>query len=80
MGYMAYVKVKVTAHARKEVVEKVSSDTFKMSVKEKAERNMANMRVKELLAQTLNVPVKHIRLISGHTSPSKIFSIQDYDI
>lgn len=72
-----FIKVKVIAGAKKETFEKVKSDTFKISVKEKAERNMANNRVKEILVNELAIPLNKIRLISGHTSPSKIFSIHD---
>lgn len=70
-----FVKVKVIAGAKKETFEKVNSDSFKISVKQKAERNMANNRVKEILVNELNISSARIRLISGHTSPSKIFSI-----
>jgi uncharacterized protein YggU (UPF0235/DUF167 family) len=72
-----YIKVKVTPNARKESFEKIKVDTYKMSVREKAEMNMANRRVTELLAENLGLPINKIRLISGHHSPSKIFSISD---
>jgi len=70
-----YIKVKVQAGAKKEKVEKKNKDTYNISVKEKAERNMANTRVCEIMAQTFNISVKNIRIISGHQSPSKILSI-----
>lgn len=72
-----YIKVKVIAGAKKETFEKIKADTFKISVKEKAERNMANNRIKEILSNELVIPLNKIRLISGHTSPSKILSILD---
>lgn len=72
-----YIKVKVTVNAKKETFEKINQDTFKISVKQKAERNMANNRIKEILSENLNLPLSKFRLISGHTSPSKIFSIQE---
>ena len=70
-----YVKVRVTAGAKKEALERVSVDTFKVSVKEPAERNMANTRVRELMAREFAVPVAKVKLVSGHHSPSKILSI-----
>lgn len=70
-----YIKVRVLAGAKKEKIEKKTKDTYYISVKEKAERNMANRRVCEIMASLLEIPVKSIRIISGHQSPSKILSI-----
>lgn len=70
-----YIKVRVIAGAKKESLEKKTKDTYYISVKEKAERNMANRRVCEMMAIVLKVPVKSIRIISGHQSPSKILSV-----
>ena len=58
-----------------ESIIKVSKDTFKISVKEKAERNIANLRIREVLAEYFTLPICKIRLASGHHSPSKIFDI-----
>ena len=70
-----YIKVRVNASAKKEKIEKKTKDTYYISVKEKAERNMANRRVCEIAANLLEVPVKSVRIISGHQSPSKILSV-----
>lgn len=70
-----YIKVRVHAGAKKETFEKVSDDHFKVSVKEKAEMNMANRRVVKLLSDFLRINEKRVRLVSGHHSPSKIFDI-----
>lgn len=72
-----YLKVRVTAGSKKETLEKTKDDTYKISVKQPAERNMANNRIRELLAENLSLPIEKVRLISGHTSPSKIFSIYE---
>ncbi len=72
-----YVKVCVIAGAKKESVEEVSAGHFKISVKEPAERNLANRRIVELVAAHYKIPPKQARIISGHTSPSKILSIPD---
>jgi uncharacterized protein YggU (UPF0235/DUF167 family) len=74
-----YIKIKVNAGAKKESFEKISEDHFACSVKEKAERNMANGRVRELVALHFGVPTGKTKIISGHHSPSKIFSV-DIDI
>ncbi len=70
-----YIKIKVTAGARKEKLTQISEDHFEISVREKAERNMANVRVREMIADFFVVPVGKTKIISGHHSPGKIFSV-----
>jgi uncharacterized protein YggU (UPF0235/DUF167 family) len=70
-----YVKVKAIPGSKKENFEKISDDTFKISVKEKAQANMANKRVLELLSDHFKVPTRKLRIINGHHSPSKLISI-----
>lgn len=70
-----YIKVRVQAGSKKEVFQKVSEDHFEITVKEKAERNMANKRVLEIVASHFKIPFGKIRIVSGHHSPSKILSV-----
>jgi len=70
-----YIKVKVKAQMKKESFEKKSDDHFEISVKEKAERNMANTRVVEMVAEYFNVSRKRVRIVSGHHNPSKLLSV-----
>lgn len=70
-----YIQVRVTAGAKKELIEKVGENRLRISVKEKTERNQANRRVQALVAEYAGVPVKQARLINGHTSRTKLFSI-----
>ncbi len=70
-----YVKVRVMAGVKKEAIERVSKDAFKLSVREPAERNMANTRVRELIAREFSISVAKVKIISGHHSPSKILSV-----
>lgn len=72
-----YLKLKVKTKAKEDTIEKIKVDEFRVAVKVKAERNMANRRVIELLAEYLKIPVNKIRLVSGHTSSSKIVSIAE---
>ena len=72
-----YIKVRVIAGAKKERIEEKDAETLLISVKEPAERNLANGRVLELLADWFKVRVQDVRLVSGHHSPSKIVSIPD---
>ena len=72
-----YIKVHVVAGAKREVFLKKAGDLYEIAVREPAERNMANRRVLELVARDLQVPVGRVRIVSGHHSPSKIFSVID---
>lgn len=70
-----YIKVKVQASSKKEKVENKGENRYLISVKEPAERNLANTRVCEIIASVYNINPKSIRIISGHQSPSKILSV-----
>jgi uncharacterized protein YggU (UPF0235/DUF167 family) len=72
---MQYIHAKVTASAGKESWKKKSVDHFEISVKEKAERNMANSRVLELVASHFKVPINKVRIVNGHHHPSKLLVI-----
>lgn len=74
---MKYIHCKVTAGVKKEVFKQKSEDHFEISVKEKAERNMANARVLELVAEYFKVSVNKVRIINGHKHPSKLLIIED---
>lgn len=70
-----YVRVSVRPDAKKEAVIRTDDTTYSIAVREPAERNLATMRVRELLAEELSVPLGKVHLISGHRSPKKLFSI-----
>lgn len=74
---MRYIHVKVIAGVRKESFKQKSEDHFEISVKEKAERNMANARVLELVAGYFKVPKNKVRIVNGHRHPSKLIVIED---
>lgn len=72
-----YIRIRVSANAKKETFIKLGEDSFSVSVKEKALQNRANARILELVAEHYGVNPKQIRIISGHHSPGKILSIPD---
>ena len=72
-----YIHVKVTAGASRESLKKKKEDHFEVSVKEKAEMNMANTRVLELVASHFKVPANKVRIVNGHHHPSKLLIIED---
>jgi len=82
---MSYIHVAVIAGARKEKFKpcrsratgQESKDHFEISVKEKAERNMANARVLELVALHFKIPISKVRIVNGHRHPSKLLVIEE---
>ncbi len=74
------IRVKVRAGAKKETVVSKSEEQLSVSVMEKAERNLANKRLIELLAEYYGLPENKIRIVRGHKAPSKIVSIGGNDM
>lgn len=70
-----YIKVRAKPDAKNESLQQKSPDHFEISVREPAEQNRANIRIREILARYFGLSLTKVRLISGHHSPSKIFSI-----
>lgn len=70
-----YIRVRVVPGARREQVFKKTDTEYEMTVKEPAQQNFANRRVKELLAHQLGIKEDRVRLVTGHHSPSKLFDI-----
>jgi len=69
------IKVRVTPKARREHFEKVSDSEFKAAVKEPAERNQANSRVQQLVAEHFNLPVTSVRFLTGVRGKVKTFDV-----
>lgn len=70
-----YIKVRIKTGSKREIIKKISEDHFEVSVREKAERNLANTRVREIIAEELGLSIRKVRIIKGHHSPSKILSV-----
>lgn len=68
------IKIKVTAHAKHDSIEKTQKG-LNVTVRAKAENNMANDRVRELLAIHFEVPIKMVRIVSGHKTSNKTIEI-----
>ena len=76
---MMYIKVVVNANSKKESFIQKNKDHFEISVKEKAENNMANKKIIELLASYFKVPMGKVRIINGHHHPHKLL-VLDADL
>ncbi|MBI2046473.1 MAG: DUF167 domain-containing protein [Parcubacteria group bacterium] len=72
-----YIRVNAIAGAKKESVKEIGENRLEIAVREPAERNMANKRITELVAAYCGVPPKAARIINGHHSPHKMFSIHE---
>lgn len=74
---MFYIKVLVYADSKKEKIILKKKDFFEIYVKEKAQRNMANNRILELLSLYFKISKNKIRIINGHHHPSKLLVIEE---
>jgi uncharacterized protein YggU (UPF0235/DUF167 family) len=70
-----YIRVHVVAGAKRERVTKVNQTEFQIAVREPRERNMANHRVRELIADAFQISVAKVKLLTGHRSSTKMISI-----
>ena len=69
-----YIKVFVTPGARRESVEE-KGEVLAISVREPAQGNRANERVRALVASRLHVPLEKVRILTGHRSRGKMLSV-----
>lgn len=70
-----YVRVHAVPDARKERVEE-KEGSLTIWVKEPAAQNLANRRIRELVAQHYGVGVERVRMLTGHRSSSKMYSVE----
>lgn len=70
------LKTKVTAHAKHDSIEKTTKG-LAITVRAKAENNMANDRVREMLSMHFEVPLNKVKIIRGHKMSSKTIEIID---
>jgi uncharacterized protein YggU (UPF0235/DUF167 family) len=74
---MTTVMVMVYASARKEAIQKTDEHEYTVFVREPAQRNMANTRVREIIAREYKVPASSVTILTGHHSPKKRFVIKN---
>jgi len=70
-----YIKVRVYPKSKKEEFIQISPNRFEIKVKEKAERNIANLRIREILAENFETELGNVKIVNGHHSPLKLISI-----
>lgn len=72
-----YLRVHVVPGARRETVTEEKDGSLSICVREPAEGNRANVRVRELVALRLVLPLEKVRILSGHHSPGKLLTIDN---
>jgi uncharacterized protein YggU (UPF0235/DUF167 family) len=71
-----HIRVHMEAGARREKITKIHETEFNIAVREPRTRNLANTRMRELLAQTFSVPLSKVQLLTGHRSSTKMVGIE----
>lgn len=69
------IELKVITRAKKEIVEKISENSYRVKVTAPPEKGKANKRVIELLSKEFKVSKQDIRIVSGDTSNRKTIEI-----
>lgn len=72
-----YVRVHVLPNTKKERIIRENENTFVIAVREPAERNLANKRICNILATEFGVETRCVHILTGHHSPSKLFTIDN---
>ena len=75
---MSYLKVQVMPGAKRERVEEKGA-ALVIAVREPAQGNHANRRVREIVAERSGVPLARVRIVAGHHARSKMLSIRYND-
>jgi len=69
-----YIKVYVTPDSRRERVEEVD-EYLHITVREPAQGNHANNRVREIVAMRFSVPLWKVAILTGHHSRGKMLVV-----
>ncbi len=69
------IEARVITRAKKEAVEKISENSYRVKVALPPEKFKANKRVIELLSKELGIKKRDIRIVSGEASSRKIVEI-----
>lgn len=68
-----YIHVKVKTKQKKEYIKELKPQYFEVSVKEKAEKNLANKRILKILQKYFKT--QKVKIINGYQSPNKLISV-----
>ena len=74
------LRVRVSRGARRSEVVGRLGDAWKLRVRSAPERGRANDEVTDLLARTLHLTPRDVRIVSGHTSRDKVVELDGLTI
>ncbi|MES2060158.1 MAG: DUF167 domain-containing protein [Patescibacteria group bacterium] len=69
------IHIKIQPESKEDKVIMKSDNSYIVYVREKAERNQANIKMRSLLATHFKVDLGKVKIITGHHAPSKIIDI-----
>jgi len=72
---MRRINIKVITRAKKEELQKLSEDSYRIKVSSPPKKGKANKRIIEILAKELGVKKRGIKIISGETTNRKIIEV-----
>ena len=75
----ARLNVKVVPGSSRDEIVGWLGDALKIKVMAPPEKGKANESVVEILAEKLGISTDDIEIVSGHSSPSKVLSIEGMD-
>ena len=70
-----YIRVIVQPDSKREELVKEKPDAWRISVREPAQHNLANDRIRMLIARECAVPLSAVRILTGHHSRTKMISV-----
>ncbi|MBU4343610.1 MAG: DUF167 domain-containing protein [Candidatus Omnitrophica bacterium] len=72
---MRRIELKVIARAKKEELQKLSEDSYRIKVSSPPEKGKANKRIIELLSKEFGVKKRAIKIVSGEAANRKIIEV-----
>lgn len=73
------LSVRVTPGAKKTAIEQTADGTWKIRLRARAVEGAANAALIEQLAEWLDIPKSHIRLVRGQSARQKVLAIDSLD-
>ncbi|MGE5541001.1 MAG: DUF167 domain-containing protein [Bacillota bacterium] len=70
-----YIRITATPGGKREEITKEKDDAWRITVREPAQHNLANERIRVLVARELSISLASVRILSGHHSRSKLLSV-----
>ena len=72
---MRRIELKVIARAKKEEIQKISENSYRVKVSRPPEKGKANKRIIDMFSAEFGIKKKDIKIISGKTNNRKIVEI-----